>query len=313
MGKPSRINRTFGYHIDGSINEAEAYYVREVFRRFASGSSGAVITRWLNAEGINHTANHSLWYRAAIRYMLTNRRYLGEIYYLGQLTAKGQAAIIDSVQFEIVQQRIAHDKALRKHYLNRKRYLGANLYLCGLCGKRVHSTSKKPPKGQTERPHGYGCDGCVYLSGAPVDIIVEAFMVDHLRSDKVRAQYATDEHSGKALALKAEGQALEVDRAGYMNMLSLKQIDGAEYAVLVAPIKERLLTITRERAEIARESALAEILGAADPGVAWLDHPDIHVRSKVLDELIRVRLYPVGKGKRFRSDRVVIEPRNATP
>jgi site-specific DNA recombinase len=309
LGVPSKVNRTFGYYQDGTINDHEAYYVREVARLYHHGSSIATISRWLSAQGVANTHGNTEWNRKVTRYLLTNRRYIGELYYLGELIAKDLPAIMDAVTFELVAQRLAHDKAMRKQHPNAKKYLGASIYFCGNCGKRMISATTG---GRAERSHGYACPGCIGRAGLPVDEMVEAFMVDALRSEEIRTQYASDTHSAKAMALQAEAQALEIDKAGSFAMLKAHQIDGAEYAELVAPVKERLLAITRERAEVARESALAEILGADDPGLAWLDHPDIHVRSKVLDEVARVTLYPLGRGKRHTPDSVLIEPRNAT-
>ena len=314
-GQPLRHNRTFGYERDGSIRDSEAYYVAEIFARFAAGSGTNVIARWLEENHIRaprSAAKGLAFHRVGVRHILRNRRYLGELHYREELIRTDLPALIDPALFQVVQHRLDSRK-MTGNKGNAKRHLGSGLYRCAICGGPLETKSNMIAASRAEPvrrySQSYHCriNDHVFRQGAPIDALVERVIIERLRSDAVRQQFAGDRHSAKAMALRSEVVMLTADKDRALGDYKAKHIEGPEYADTVAPIKARLLAITREQAEIGRASALAEILGSDDPGAAWRDHRDIHVRTAVVDELAVITICKAAyRGQPFTEDAVTV-------
>ena len=74
-------NQPYGYDkINGQlvINKAEAEIVRRIFNEYLSGFGLNSICRNLNADGIIMGKSGIEWKQKAVRYILTNEKYIGD-------------------------------------------------------------------------------------------------------------------------------------------------------------------------------------------------------------------------------------------
>ena len=74
-------NQPYGYDkIDGQlvINEAEAEIVRRIFSEYLCGSGLNAICQSLNADGLIMGKSGIEWKKKAVRYILTNEKYIGD-------------------------------------------------------------------------------------------------------------------------------------------------------------------------------------------------------------------------------------------
>lgn len=107
------------------VNVVEAKTVRIIFNRFLEFGNTLTLQRWLSEEGIRSkewttkTGRHVVgmkFSRGALRYLLQNRIYLGEIAHRGLVHPGRHTAILERSTFEAVQALIAksgRDRRLR--------------------------------------------------------------------------------------------------------------------------------------------------------------------------------------------------------
>lgn len=130
------VNQMLGYRYDDEGNiviyEDEAKWIREIYKRYASGEGTTSISEWLNSSGIK-TASGTEWNPKKIRNVLKNEKYVGDVLFQktyvddplshkfvhnhGQrdqfLVKNAHPKIIDRVTWDKVQKRI---NALAKQY-----------------------------------------------------------------------------------------------------------------------------------------------------------------------------------------------------
>lgn len=145
-----------------TVNFSEAEIVRRIFKEFLSGKGFNAICQNLNSDGILKGEN--LWDKKAVRYILTNEKYIGDCLWRKKITENafpfkrrkntGQAEqyyvsndhepIISREDFEAVQRLL---KIKSEHFGNKifHNYLLSKKVVCGNCGaiyKRKHSNNK---------------------------------------------------------------------------------------------------------------------------------------------------------------------------
>lgn len=84
QGKWSGGNPAFGYdYVDGQliVNEERATVVREIFRRYTTGSGTRAILAWLNNPADPQPAPNRRWTLHALTYLLANPIYAGYVRY----------------------------------------------------------------------------------------------------------------------------------------------------------------------------------------------------------------------------------------
>lgn len=128
-----------GYdYIDGQlvINEYQAVYVKKVFELFAAGRAIRPLCDLLLEAGVTST----LWPNRALKTLLSNRHYIGEVSFAGQWYPGKHEPIIDKDLFDKVQLRLAqYDEVPR----GSREHLLTGLVYCGRCGARYFYMSKK--------------------------------------------------------------------------------------------------------------------------------------------------------------------------
>jgi site-specific DNA recombinase len=141
--------RPFGYEPDREtgllvVKEDEAPLVPIIFDLYANKRMGSrAVAQWLNRRGHRTKAGRP-WSHTAVLTVLTNRVYVGEIFFRGRYHAALHPHLVEAHVFETVQAILesrGEDMGLRR--TNGSQYLLTGLLRCEKCGKRFIGASAK--------------------------------------------------------------------------------------------------------------------------------------------------------------------------
>jgi site-specific DNA recombinase len=288
-GRPP-TRRAFGYEQDGSPNSTEAPMVAEIFTLFLTGSTIVGLKKHLNENGFTTTRGKA-WDDSGARVMLRNPRYISERYYRGQRVAAGSwPALVTPETFEAAQA-ILNDPARRKTRPAR-RYLGSSLYCCW-CG----ALTKTSYANGGNRVYVCRAKRHMQRNADPVDAVVYELISARLRRpDLLRGLLAGNNDAVAATTLRQEAVGIQARLDALGVDYALGRLTGRQVQVATARLEEDMASIQSQLAEAGKGSALATILGADDPGQAWLDLPLDRQRA-VIRDLATVTIMPGAKGR----------------
>ena len=110
------------------VNEAEAKTVRLIFRRYIGLGNSLALQRWLHEEGVRSknwvSTRHRrmgghVFSRGALRHLLNNRTYLGEIVHKAESYPGRHPAIVDGATFAASQAVLARNSEIRRERVPR--------------------------------------------------------------------------------------------------------------------------------------------------------------------------------------------------
>ena len=159
QGKTTGGNIATGYRISElhtlSVDEKTAPIIRLVFKLYDEGKTKTQIANELNARGY-HTKNGKKWTVTSFDRILTNRMYIGDYTYSGEIE-RACPAIIEKELFERVQTRYeAQKKSRGKRVTEEVDYKLAGKLFCGLCGSHMVGDCGTSRSG--ERHYYYTCN-----------------------------------------------------------------------------------------------------------------------------------------------------------
>jgi DNA invertase Pin-like site-specific DNA recombinase len=177
--------------------------MREAFEMRAAGATLRAISDYLRAHGIDRQPS-------AVRKMLANRVYLGEVHHGKQLpNLEAHDAIVSKDLFDRVQRKTLPGgrQARSEHLLARQ-----GILRCGTCGSKMslgHTMGGWP----FYRCGGYGCTRKMSIGAT----IVEDWTAHVVRRERanLRARASADDHYRHAVTERDEWQA-KVDKLGRM-------------------------------------------------------------------------------------------------
>lgn len=144
------------------VNDYEAMQVREVFELFLKGVPYNTIAKHLNEKGYTYSgrAGHvGQWDPKRIKYVLSNRLYIGYIRHHDEWYSGTHQPIIDEETFNKAQlllgKRSAENAVFKRKTRGQTSFLGGLLY-CRQCGARYAKNTGKRWKG-SEPPYYYSC------------------------------------------------------------------------------------------------------------------------------------------------------------
>jgi site-specific DNA recombinase len=293
-GLPPGGRRAFGY--DGAeVVEAEAEQVKAAYASVLAGSTLSKIARDITAAG-HLTTVGGQWTINGVRIMLLNPRYAGHRTYRGAIHGPGAwPVLVDETTWEAVRAMLTNpDRNVSRS--NALKWLGAGLYRCGHCpDETVISTYRGIIARGTQR-RVYRCPQCYKTRVAdPIDRYVTLVVVERLRRPDLADLLAAPAGGVDTAGLSTEAKAIRVRLDALADNIELSE---AVLARRERALSDRLSEIARQQAEAGRGSAAGSLLGAADPGQAWLDLTDTARQQAVVRDLMTVRLLPTGPGRR---------------
>ncbi len=130
------------------VDQDEAETVREIFERYASGTSVADIIRTLNNRQIR-TGRGKAFNKNSLHRMLRNKRYIGTYIYKDEEVPDGMPRVIEDELFERVQLILERNKKAPARSRAKEEYLLTTKLFCGHCKEMMvgyggtSSTGKK--------------------------------------------------------------------------------------------------------------------------------------------------------------------------
>lgn len=287
-GKWSGGRRPFGYEADGvTIREHEARWLRHAADEVMAGIPLSQVARDLNAAEVTTTGGRE-WTGNEVRRVLLRPRVAGLIVHNGQEAGRAEwPAIIDEDRWRGLCAML-DDPARRTNRGAPTRHLGSGLFLCGLCGSTLRSSTAKG------RRH-YTCLPSKHLTrhGPPVEDLVAAVIVERLRQPDATELLAP--RTPDTSALHTDAQAVRERLQELARLYAEGTVDAGQLAEGTSRLRERLADLEGQIASAAEGQALAPFAGA-DPAEVW-ERLDQHRRRAVIDALVTVTLDPSPRGR----------------
>lgn len=314
--------RPFGYDSTGmEIEPDEAAAIRRGYSDLLAGVPLGQIAREWNAAGLHSGQTRyrdnrrgkrgepTEWTHDTVRLVLLNPRNAGLRRYKGEIVAPARWPALVGEEVWRAADALLNEPGRRSGGAGRSgQRMLTGVALCGVCGATVHSG-----RGEAAR-RGYATYRCSASTGHvvrqldPVDEYVSAFAVARL-SRPDAADLLTTRTGPDVAELRDEANGLR----GRLEALAVDFADDVLTASQLRAATERLRTRLRETesqlADAGRASLLGPIIAAENVAKAW-EALDDHRRRAIVDAIMYVVVFPVGRGRRnFDPDTVLVLPR----
>lgn len=293
--------------------------VREIYERLAKGEASRSLARDLNLRGVpSPKGSAEGWNGRTIRRVAENSTYLGLRKHRDATYTAVWPPLVDKAVFDTVGDRL-RDPARRTSHESEIKYLGTNLYVCGVCGATARPCSRKPtpvnpsnrayacwPRRPVGTPAGDGFH--VVREVTAVDGYVERSIWLRLAQPDIAELLAADDAADeRTAALTAEilgkqarlNEARDAVAAGELSVESLKRIE----ARLAPEIGRAQAQIGRARVGVVLDGLVSPTLD--DVIAAWNERslPERREVIRVLTE--RVEILPLHNRKKYRVEESV--------
>lgn len=286
--------RPFGYEADGlTIREAEQAAVKHAADKLIAGQSLRSIAAELTAQGYRTTSAKSLPLdEINLRSILLRPRNAGFAEYRGEIIgepAKWPGILTEETWRAVVS--ILKDPARRTTTGSTPKWLGSNLYICGVCRKPLRASLS------SDRRRVYRCINGSHVARTltAVDEVVTGTIAEYLRQPET-AGLLTADTSVDVGPLRDEAATLRARR----DQLPLDHADGnltaQQVKIATTHLDARILDLESKLAEAGRAAGLADLLAAPDTGQAFLGET-LGRRRAVINRLATVVLLPQRKGR----------------
>ena len=131
--------RPLGYDVDREtkrfiINPQTAPIVKQIFEKYAEGSTETEIIAWLNEQGIR-TTKKKPFSKSSLATLLHNEKYIGVYVYKDIVRVEdGVPAIVDKELFDKVQELMKVNRRAPSHTWTHQDYILTDKLFCGKCG-----------------------------------------------------------------------------------------------------------------------------------------------------------------------------------
>lgn len=305
--------RPYGYESDGTtVREDEAQVIREASEAILAGRTLAAVERGLNERGLR-TSTGNKWTYNRVRDVLIRPRNAG-LLSTGRAD-RGEAEIVGKAQWAPILDeetwralyKLLIDPARRKQQNTAVRWVGSGIYICGKCGEPMRCTQlggSGTKRGGTVRRY-YRCSGANHLMirQDKTDKFVLDEVADLVRDDRVRA--AMHPHDDDTVSADRQRRAVLIQRmANFEDDYAEGAITGSQLQRATASVTAEMEQIDGRMAVALRQVTASPVLGAPDPGEAFLKAP-VDVQRAVLAAVLRVEVLPAAsKGVAFSTSRL---------
>ncbi len=140
----------FGYAVNAEchyeLDETKAPFIKEIFEKYAAGSSSKEIIEWLNQNGVK-TAKGNSFNSNSLHSIFRNRMYIGEYHFGDVVIPGGVPAVISEDLYKRVKERRAANRHSPAHNKTKDKYILSSKLFCGDCMSTMIGESGK--KGET--------------------------------------------------------------------------------------------------------------------------------------------------------------------
>jgi DNA invertase Pin-like site-specific DNA recombinase len=299
--------RAFGRNDDGSIFEAEAEAIRDVFARLLSGET--VTSLWSDwcTDGVP-TVKGGRWLYGSFRQMLARPDLAGLVAYKGKPigVAKNLLPIVERETWDGVQALLAKPDAGQPGQPRPRKHLLSGIAVCSGCGTGLYP-SVTVSGVQRYRCITPECPRPTSRNMLHLDEYVIAFVLRRLADERLWRRLeqrrevvaAGSEDTARELAgLRARREKVAEDFADHDDM------DPALLRLMLARLDQRIEAVQLRAGSQRSVSVLDGLRGLARGG--WDELP-LDRRRAVVRELCTVTVRPSAKGPRFDEKSVDVE------
>jgi site-specific DNA recombinase len=304
-------SRAFGYERDGmTIRPAEADVIRKGYEMLVGGGSfRGVAKMWTDSgqlSGKKRWSKHGMrpvtgWSPDTVADMLRNPRYAGIRVYKHP---DGRVEEFPAAWPPIVPEETYRAALSILNDPDRKKgprigqTLLTGLALCGVCNVPVHSGGGHTVRGG-QASRGYRCaatSGHVGRRAEPVEDLVEKAVIARLSAPDAQ-ELLIDRERPDVPALLAERQSIR-ERKLQLARDFAADFDPAQMRAANEVLAKKLTRVEEAIADAGRLSALRPLVEAEDKLTYWRESMDLDSKRAAVEELMTVRLLPVGRGRR---------------
>lgn len=289
--------RPFGYGPDGmAIVEAEAAAIREAADAVLAGASlRSIATNW-NELGIL-TSTGKTWDGPEVRSMLLRPRNAGIVKHRGEEAGPAQwPAVLEEPLWRSVCA-LLEDPDRRTTPGNERKYLGSNMYVCGLCGQTMRcSTGNKSKGGQSISSYSCRASKHVTRRCEPLDDYITMLILG-----RVSRPDAVDLLAEREDPVDVRGAQRDMREAREMldelaAALGAGEMDMLEWRAASKAARARLKAAEGVLSRAVHANPVAGLVGVDDVEAVW-NRLDLSRRRAVLAYLMTVTVRPARKGR----------------
>lgn len=290
------------------INPTEAPVVKEWYERIAAGGSILGIRMDMHRRNIMSTAGKP-WHDSSIKVVLRNPRNMGKRILHGVEYQAGNPPIVDERVWRTVQ-RILDDPARKTNFNgSARKYVGAGLYVCDQCSRKVRTTYGSDGRGRSFRK--YACSsrdgGCGRSWQAEkIDDWVSVLVGDVLAT-RAADLLPVEEDQDHAAALDQELRDLDQELTVLGEERGQRKGQGLKaFLAAVKSIEQRMEEIQLELSRTGATDPVGPLVRHHDPRQAWTDLTDVAQRQATIGRLMTVRLLRPQTGRvRWSAEKVI--------
>lgn len=292
--------RPYGYESDGvTVLEDEARFVRMAADSILAGHSLNATVRALTAAGARTTRGRE-WKPGGVRIMLLRPRNAALLGNANARTTGGPAvwpALLDEETWRAVCG-ILRDPARRTNVLNpgrERRWLGAGIYRCGVCGDGTTLRAFSQTSGRT----AYTCKSAKHLTADQerLDSYVRRVIEGRLARPDVADLLPGGPNKAEVDKLNQEATVLRERLAQVERDYDEGLIDARRLKAATAKTEEKLEAVTSRLAGLQADTRLGALLAHRDPAEAFRG-ADVEAQAVALDALVsEVVILPARRGR----------------
>lgn len=294
----------YGYKLENDkmvINPEQAEIVKLIFDLYVNKGYGSTkIALFLNNNNIP-SAVSGQWAHYTVSRILKNVKYIGKIYYAGNVYDGIHQPIIDNETFELAQ-KYMKERTWKREYRgsNFPKFLFLGLLRCGECGKvfRVHPNTKSNSKRKNSLYY-YICNNASHADAKNrcsfrkyfSTVLLEKHIMDMINSIAAGAEieYTVKESSSSIdiIANRKEKLIRQIERAKQAYLAG--EFTLQEYSEIKAKANKELAEISEYKApEVNRKKVQHKIKTALDRLESCKDIPEKKAVLKMIIESIYV-------------------------
>jgi site-specific DNA recombinase len=293
-GHPASGPRAFGYSRDGrQFDTRERRPATAIFEQILAGRTLSAIAAGLNDAGFVTTAGNP-WKHNSVRAFALNPRNAGLRAYRGDVIGSGAWPALVSEDVWRTVKGMLESPDRRKNHHNARRWLGTNIYRCGVCddGTTMICTYREGGR------RVYRCREAAHLlrTAEPIDALIERLIVAWASSpDAERALVNEDEPDWAAL--QRDLDALRKRSEQIAEELGDEKLSTAQFLALNRRLDARIAELEEKLIHRGRRDVLGDLVYAEDPAAVW-DHSPLDRKRAMLATIAEVTILRAGPGRR---------------
>lgn len=289
--------RPFGYDADGvTVRHDEAAAIREAAEAVLAGASLRSIAADWNERGIL-TSTGGRWEGPEVGGLLRRPRNAGIVQHRGEEAGPAQwPAVLDEPLWRSVVA-VLDDPGRRTTPGNERKYLGSNLYLCGLCAATMRCSTSNKARGGTYFA-AYACRASKHVvrRQQPLDDYVQLLVLERLSRPDAADLLAQREDPVDVRGAQRDMREARATLDELASALGAGEMDMQEWRAASRAARARLEGAERLLSRAVQANPVAGLVGAEDVEAAW-NRLDLSRQRAVIAYLMTVTVHPARRGR----------------